>query len=121
MNPINGPQSTDGALQPTSRAYIIHDPRTGKVLHIHHSVTFPHTKPQKESPEERARRLSGIGASVPSAVLEVDADELSHGMMIKVDVAHQRVVRLSSEAENSGGGAKKSRTSAGKPRLKSGK
>src|SRR4051794_32534154 len=114
MNPINGPQSTDDALRPTSRAYIIHDPRTGKVLHIHHSVTFSDTKPQQERPEERARRLSGISASVPSAVLEVDADELSHGMTIKVDVAHQRVVRLSSEAEKRAGGSKKSRASAGK-------
>jgi len=120
MNPIKGSQSTDGALQPISRAYIVHDPKTGKVLHIHRSVTFPHTKPLDEPPEARARRLAGGSANVNLAVLEVESEEVSHGMPIKVDVARQQVVRLTSGPEHRGG-SKKSRASAGKPQRKSGK
>jgi hypothetical protein len=116
MNAIKGPQSTDNTLRPTSRAYIVHDRRTGKVLHIHHSVIFPQTKLQGETPEARARRFAGGNTSPRLAVLEVDSDDVNDGMPIKVDVAHQRVVRLTSGSERTGSGSKKSRASAASPK-----
>jgi hypothetical protein len=90
----NTPISTDRNIVATVKAYVVYDRQTGDVLHIHHSVTFPHAHPTGESPETRALRLAGRKAGSNAAVLEVDPTEIDHRHPIRVDVAHGRVVRI---------------------------
>jgi hypothetical protein len=90
----NTPISTDRNIVATVKAYVVYDRHTGDVLHIHHSITFPHDRTTGESPETRALRLAGRKAGSNAAVLEADPTEVDHGKSIKVDVAHGRVVRV---------------------------
>jgi hypothetical protein len=91
MNPGIAPQSTDGRIVSTSRAYVVYDKATGDVHHVHHEVTFAHTEPAREDAETRARRLAGNKAD--AEVLEVDPAELGHRGLIRVDTATRKVVR----------------------------
>jgi hypothetical protein len=89
------PQSTRNNIVPTVRAYVVHDPTTGEVLHIHHAVTFPHDRSGGESSEARALRLAGRRAGAGAVVLEVDPNEVSFDRRpIKVDIASSRIVRV---------------------------
>lgn len=105
MITTNMPQSTQSNIVPTVRAYVVHDRNTGEILHIHHSITFPHDRSGGESPELRALRLAGHRAGANAVVLEVDPAEVSFHVnsikvdlikvdLIKVDLDRGRVVRV---------------------------
>jgi hypothetical protein len=83
--------STNPTLVPQTRAYVIHDTKTGEILHVHRSVTFPNTPPGGEKPEARARRAAGI-SSAKAAVIEVDADKINTRNPLRIDVATKRLV-----------------------------
>jgi hypothetical protein len=69
--------TTDNELNPKARAYIVYDKETSKILHIHHTVTFPHAYELPESPEAHAIRLAGKRARTHNAaVLEVDPNDV---------------------------------------------
>lgn len=112
MDAASDQQSTDNQIVARTRAYIVHDRATGKVLHVHYSTTFGHAENGSETPEARALRLSGVEATVKAAVLEVEPTEVSHGRPIKVDLVHQRVVRLSAKPKTKVSSKKKGRAKA---------
>jgi hypothetical protein len=93
MNPASGPQSTNTRIVSHCRAYVVYDTATGEVLHVHHSVTFPHGAPMREKPEARALRLAGNKAGASAQVLEVEGAEVNHRDPIRIDTAKRVVVR----------------------------
>jgi hypothetical protein len=83
--------STDPTLQPQTRAYVVYDKRTGEILRVHRSVTFPKSPPPREKPEERARRLAGTAAE-HADVVEVAPNEINDKKPLRVDVVTRRLV-----------------------------
>jgi hypothetical protein len=92
MTHANIPQSTDSRIVSTSRCYVVFDKKTGKVIHIHHSVEFKHGAPAQEDAAKRARRLAGR-AGVNAEVLEVEPAQLKHRGKIRIDPKKHTVIR----------------------------
>jgi hypothetical protein len=85
------PQSTDPNVIADTRAHVVYERETGKVLHVHHSVTFGRD-PEEGSAEDRARRWAGASGA-GAEVIEVDPAEVSGRRGFRVDPARRRIVR----------------------------
>ncbi len=87
------PQSTS-PIASTIRAHVVYDRRTGKVLHVHETVTFPDGPPSRESPEARALRLSGAAGRPEVEVVEVAPGSIKGHHRIRVDPVTRTIERL---------------------------
>jgi hypothetical protein len=87
------PQTTDGRLKSEAQAYVVYDGTTGEILHIHHSVTFPHGAPPREKPEARARRFAGKKCGANTEVLKVEPAAVNHSGPMRVDTVKREIVR----------------------------
>ncbi len=92
MHQNNHAESTH-SIPSTSRAHVVYDRTTGEVLHIHHTVEFPHGAPTTETPDSRALRLVGKQTDPNVAVLEVEPAEVSRPHPIRIDPQTRKVVR----------------------------
>ena len=85
-------QSTAGRPVARARAHVVFDAATGAILHVHHTIEFEGGAPQREAPEDRARRMASVGADVDAEVIEVDPAEVNHRRPVKIDLATRKVV-----------------------------
>lgn len=92
MKPGHEPQSTEPRIQSISRAYVVYEPASGDILHIHHAVEIVGGPPPLEPPRERALRLAGVVGRNDVEVLEVGSAEVNHGRPMRVDRTRQVVV-----------------------------
>lgn len=94
-------QTTDLKLAPTARTFVVYDKKSGKVLHVHHHVSFGHEHKMLETAEAHALRVSGKRAGPNAAVLEVEATDVSGGKHVKVDVKRGKVVHIGAAPRSS--------------------
>ena len=50
------PQTTDGAIKSTSRAYVVFDRGTGEIVHVHYAVTIARLQTMPCQSNEKPRR-----------------------------------------------------------------
>jgi hypothetical protein len=89
---------SDSRISAYSRAHVVYDKTTGEILHIHHTVSFPHGAPIHEPPETRARRLAGKAAGDNTDVLEVEPDQVNHDNPIRIDTVNRITVSAGKKA-----------------------
>jgi len=92
MDGPKAPQSTE-PIASIVRAHVVYDRKTGKVLHVHETVTFPHGAPSRESPEGRALRLSGAAGRADVEVVEVDPAAIKGHRQIRINPATRAIER----------------------------
>ena len=87
--------STDPGVVAISRAYVVHDPTTGEIQHIHYVHTFGQDQIRNETDEVRAIRLAGRRAGKDAVVLEADLGDVAYipNTEIAVDVNRRRIIR----------------------------
>jgi hypothetical protein len=86
------PQTTDGAIKSTSRAYVVFDRGTGEIVHVHYAVTISSDLPVNEKPEARALRLAGVPSGANVDVLSVESAQVNTLKPLKVDTAGRTIV-----------------------------
>ena len=93
MNRAKEPESTTPIVS-TVRAHVVYDRNSGKVLHVHETVTFPNGGTPAEAPEARALRLSGAAGRPDVEVVEVDPSAVKGHHRIRVNPATRAIERL---------------------------
>ena len=78
------------------RAHVVFDRRSGKVLHVHETVTFPDGPTPREKPEARALRLAGAGNNPDAEVVEVDPAAVKGHHRFRVNPTTRTIERLDS-------------------------
>ena len=78
--------------------YVVYGKKTGAVVHIHQSISFPGSKPMNEDALgvralELASKTSGVKRS-EVAVLRVARDQFEPGMHYRVDVKKEAIVAV---------------------------
>lgn len=81
--------STDLDRPARERVFILYEAGSGRVVHVHHELSFPDAPEFDEGPEDRVRRLAG--ATDHHRLIEVaPADIQEHPL--RVDVETGRIV-----------------------------
>ena len=87
------PQSTSPIVS-TVRAHVVYDRKSGQVLHVHETVTFPNGAPTQETPEARAMRLAGASRSPDAEVIEVDPAAVKGHHRIRINPRDRTIERM---------------------------
>jgi hypothetical protein len=93
MNGPKEPQSTSPIVSEI-RAHVVYDRKTGKVLHVHETVTFPNGPSPGESAEARALRLSGAAGRPDVEVVEVAPAAVKGHHGIRINPETRSIERL---------------------------
>lgn len=93
---MNGPKEPQSIPEIVSsvRTHVVFDRRSGKVLHVHETVTFPNGPAPRERPEARALRLSGSAGNPDADVVEVDPATMKGHHRIRINPATRTIERL---------------------------
>jgi hypothetical protein len=87
----NNPQSLGSDASATSRAHVAYDRATGRIVHVHHTVSFGEDSSGGETPEARTRRIAARKVAADLEVIEVNPSEVDHPGPIRIDLATRKV------------------------------